>query len=242
MEVPTNCFSGLVPLRQGIASSYLLAMTGFFLAFLFSTPTLAQREGHIVGQSANIYFKRSGTGRALLILNELGQSSAGTEALVQRLAKRNGVIVYDQRGTGQTRLPRLDTSTVNLRKLVEDVESVRSVLKLSTLTLVPLGNAREVAEAYAARYPQRVDGVLFLNRARATGPSRMDSLLALTRAVATPNFSTTKPVLRQNFTGSPGDFAEIEAFITRHRLHYVAPKSPQTRRPVGSRHLSRKRN
>lgn len=215
-----------------------------YLLFFFLIPFFAQaqREGHIVGQSANIYFKRFGSGRALLILNELGQSCAGTEALAQRLSKRNQVIVYDQRGTGQTRLPRLDTSTVNRAKLVEDLESVRSVLRLSTLTLIPLGTAREVAEAYATRYPQRVDGILFLNRPTPAGTSPIDSLLALTRSAEGPVFAPKKPVFRQNFTGSPGDFAELEAFITRHRLHYVAPPTPPARRVVGSRNLSRKRN
>ncbi len=222
--------------------------TGFslFLVLFISLPGLAQREGLIIGQSCNIYFQRYGTGRPILVVGDPATPFAGSEAVAQKLSRRNQVIVYDPRGTGRTKLPRLDTSTVNHARSAEDIESIRQVLRLPKLTLLATPGGHAVAENYAKNFPSKVDGVIWLTGEKwvvsgvAHAP-KLDSLLALSAAGSVIPMPV-KPSLRVAWADSDVFYGTVDQFIRQHRLDYVKPEPPKkTGRANGRGNQRRKR-
>jgi pimeloyl-ACP methyl ester carboxylesterase len=215
-------------------------------ALFLALPALAQREGLIIGQSCNIYFQRWGTGRPILIVGDPALPFAGSEAVAQKLSKRNQVIVYDPRGTGRTKLPRMDTSTVNHARAAEDIESIRQVLRLPKLTLLAAPGGHEVTKKYAQHFPSNVDGLIWLTGENwvTSGVShapKLDSLLAFS-ARETGASLPEKPSLRVAWTDTEAFYGTIDHFIRQHRLDYVKPEPPKkTGRAHGRGNQRRKR-
>lgn len=210
-----------------------LRNTGFLLLFglFISLPTLAQREGLIIGKSCNIYFQRYGTGRPILIVGDPALPFAGCEAVAQKLSKRNQVIVYDPRGTGRTKLPRLDTATVSHARAAEDIESIRQVLRLPKLTLLAAPGGHAVVKNYVQSFPTNVDGLIWLTGEKwvLSGVSRapkLDSLMAFSGRETTQPLPA-KPALRVAWADSPQFYLTVDGFIRQHRLDYVKPTPPK---------------
>jgi len=201
------------------------------LAFLLSLPSIAQREGLIIGKSCNIYFQRWGTGRPILIVGDPARPSAGCEAVAQKLSRRNQVIVYDPRGTGRTKLPRLDTATVSHARAAEDIESIRQVLRLPKMTLLVAPGGHDVAKKYAQNFPANVDGLIWLTgenwvTSEVSRAPKLDSLLAFS-ARETGETLPAKPTLRVAWADSPTFYQTVDGFIRQHRLDDVKPEPPK---------------
>ena len=229
-EVKTLIFSKVKTVPSGMQR---LRNRGFSLLFAFflSLPAVAQREGLIIGKSCNIYFQRWGTGRPILIVGDPALPFAGCEAVAQKLSKRNQVIAYDPRGTGRTKLPRLDTATVSHARAAEDIESIRQVLRLPKMTLLVAPGGHEVARNYAQNFPGNVDGLIWLTGEKwvISGVSRapkLDSLLAFS-ARETGETLPAKPTLRVAWADTPTFYQTVDGFIRQHRLDYVKPTPPK---------------
>lgn len=208
---------------QRFRNKGLSLLLGLFLAL----PAFAQREGLIIGKSCNIYFQRWGTGRPILIVGDPALPFAGSEAVAQKLSKRNQVIVYDPRGTGRTKLPRLDTATVSFVRAAEDIESIRQVLRLPKMTLLVTPGGHDVAKNYASIFPANVDGLIWLTgetwvASSAPRAPKLDSLMAFgtKKTLCAP---PAKPSLRVAWTDSPNFYQTVDGFIRQHRLDYVKP-------------------
>ncbi len=206
--------------RRNTAFSILLAL-------FLSLPALAQREGLIIGKSCNIYFQRWGAGRPLLIVGDPALPFAGSEAVAQKLSKRNQVIVYDPRGTGRTKLPRLDTATISPLRAAEDIESIRQVLRLPKLTLLAAPGGHAVAKNYAQKFSANVDGLIWLTgenwvSSEVSRSPKVDSLMAF-GGRETAQALPAKPTLRVAWADSPQFYQTVDGFIRQHRLDYVKP-------------------
>lgn len=206
--------------RRNTAFSLLLAL-------FLSLPALAQREGLIIGKSCNIYFQRWGAGRPILIVGDPALPFAGSEAVAQKLSKRNQVIVYDPRGTGRTKLPRLDTATISPLRAAEDIESIRQVLRLPKLTLLAAPGGHAVAKNYAQKFSANVDGLIWLTgenwvSSEVSRSPKVDSLMAF-GGRETAQALPAKPTLRVAWADSPQFYQTVDGFIRQHRLDYVKP-------------------
>ncbi len=223
-----------------------MKFAAILLLVLFSLPCFAQREGLIIGQSCNIYFQRFGTGRPILLVGDPSLPSEGTEAVAKKLSRRNSVIVYDPRGTGRTKLPRLDTGTVSHARAVEDIESIRQVLRLPKLTLLATPAGHAVARQYARLFPQKVDGVIWLTGenwvlSTVQRAPKLDSLLALGGSKG-QELIPQKPSLQVAWSDSPQFYQTVDLFIRQNRLDYVKPEPPKkTGRANGRGNQRRKR-
>lgn len=223
-----------------------MKFAAILLLVLFSLPCLAQREGLIIGQSCNIYFQRFGTGRPILLVGDPSLPCEGTEAVAKKLSRRNSVIVYDPRGTGRTKLPRLDTGTVSPARAVEDIESIRQVLRLPKLTLLATPAGHAVARQYARLFPQKVDGLIWLTGenwilSKAQRAPKLDSLLALGGGNG-QELIPKKPSLQVAWSDSPQFYQTVDLFIRQNRLDYVKPEPPKkTGRANGRGNQRRKR-
>ncbi|QLC64800.1 alpha/beta hydrolase [Flavobacterium sp. LPB0248] len=72
-------------------------------------------------------------------------------------------VVPDQRTTGKSLLVKFDATTLSVDKYVEDVEVLRTRLKLPKITIVGHSWGGMLAIAYAAKYPDKVEKLVLLN-------------------------------------------------------------------------------
>ena len=156
------------------------------------------------------------------------------------LTPRNDVVAFDARGTGRSgllRCPELERASLLdagteaaacARRLggrrafyrtsdsVEDIEALRAALGVERVTLIGVSYGTFVAQAYAARYPARVERVLLdsVLDVSAWDPFSLDIFRAVPRVV--------RAVCRGGcglFTRDPvGDLARLVARIERRGL------------------------
>jgi len=108
-------------------------------------------------EGATLVFEVRGEGDPLLVLNGgPGWSSAHMRPVADRLASGR-VVLFDQRGTGRSRvaLP-LDSTRVTLDLMLDDIERLRERLGVESLDLLGHSFGGMLAMAYTARHPERV--------------------------------------------------------------------------------------
>jgi proline iminopeptidase len=111
--------------------------------------------------TAPIYYRTYGSGAPLLIINGgPGMNSDGFENLAISLSKNNQTIIYDQRGTGKSVLKTVDSSTVTMKLMMDDIESIRKELKIEKWSILGHSFGGMVASYYATLYPERIDKLI----------------------------------------------------------------------------------
>jgi proline iminopeptidase len=158
--------------RQGLFLSIaiclgIILISGHFL-FINHSRLLAQTElreevsGYVDSHQAKIFYRIYGEGKPLLLINGgPGFPSNHFVPLAQELAKnKRQVIIFDQRGTGRSQLPKLDKTTVNMQLMIDDMEALRNHLQLPSWSLMGHSFGGVLAMSYAAKYPDYVDGMI----------------------------------------------------------------------------------
>lgn len=133
----------------------------FFLAITTST-LFAQTEENIALKSGeNIHLKTFGEGDPILIINGgPGLNSEGFEPLAKILAKTHKTIVYDQRGTGKSNLSKVDSTTVTIDLMVDDIETIRKHLGIKKWVVLGHSFGGMLASYYASKFPQNIKGLI----------------------------------------------------------------------------------
>jgi proline iminopeptidase len=149
------------------------------LAILFSTGLIrlhaqeyAPKEGYSEANGVKTFYRVFGSeGPPLLIINGgPGMNSDGFAGIAQMLASGNRTIIYDQRGTGKSRLAVLDTTTITMRQMVEDIEALRKHLGYKTWSVFGQSFGGLLAAYYVTLYPQSIEKVIL----SATGGVNLD--------------------------------------------------------------------
>src|SRR5207245_5822084 len=70
--------------------------------------------------------------------------------------------LYDQRGSGRSRLDRLEETTLHVNRFLEDIEALRIHLRQARLTLVGHSWGANLALLYSASYPEHVERVVLI--------------------------------------------------------------------------------
>jgi proline iminopeptidase len=122
----------------------------------------AQKDGFAKSSdSTRIYYRTFGTGQPLLIINGgPGMNSNGFEQLAITLSKKYQTIIYDQRGTGRSKLPVLDSSTITMKLMLDDVEALRKHFGIKKWSLLGHSFGGILASYYATRYPQNIERII----------------------------------------------------------------------------------
>jgi len=113
----------------------------------------------------NHFIKIMGEGEPLLVLH--GGPGLFHDYLVphlQSLAKDYQLIFYDQRGCGRSDFPQ-DTSSINLDTYVEDLEAIRTQLKLDKITLIGHSWGSLVAINYSKKYITNLNKLVLISPA-----------------------------------------------------------------------------
>lgn len=109
-----------------------------------------------------IAYRVFGSGSPLIVLNGgPGRSSDTFTDLAQTLSLKNRrVILFDQRGTGRSKLPVADESTVSLNLMVGDLEALRKHLQYEKISLLGHSFGGMYAMAYASQYPEHIKSLI----------------------------------------------------------------------------------
>ena len=132
-----------------------------FLTFLISCLTIAQEVHDIEHGNNTIHLTTYGSGEPILIINGgPGMHSEGFKPLAKIIAQTNMAIIYDQRGTGRSKIPLVDTSSITIDSMVADIEVIRNYLNLNSWIVLGHSFGGMLASYYTSRYPERVKGLI----------------------------------------------------------------------------------
>ncbi|PIF31743.1 proline iminopeptidase [Flavobacterium sp. 9] len=121
--------------------------------------SFAQTEGYSTNNdSSKTYYKVFGKGEPLLIINGgPGMNSNGFESMAKTLAETQETIIYDQRGTGNSKLAELNSKTISMKIMADDIESLRKHLKIKKWNILGHSFGGMLASYYATIYPNSIN-------------------------------------------------------------------------------------
>lgn len=132
----------------------------FLLVFLMVIGNaFAQTEGYSTNSDGSkTYYKTFGKGEPLLIINGgPGMNSNGFEDMAKTLAEKQETIIYDQRGTGKSKLKDLNSKTISMKIMADDIESLRKHLKIQKWNILGHSFGGMLSSYYATVYPNSIN-------------------------------------------------------------------------------------
>ncbi len=121
----------------------------------------SQEAFTISENGVDTYFRVYGKGTPMLVINGgPGMNSEGFTGLAELFSEKNQAIIYDQRGTGKSTMEIVDSNTVTLDLMVEDIERIRKHLKIKKWVVFGHSFGGMLASYYATKYPKRIKGLI----------------------------------------------------------------------------------
>jgi pimeloyl-ACP methyl ester carboxylesterase len=108
------------------------------------------------------YFEKGSGPPVVLLAGGYALSHGYLEPIADALAVTHRVILPDQRGTGLSKLGEYNRATLNLDKLVEDLDALRMHLGLRKLNLMGHSWGGMLAMSYAAAHPNRIESMVLV--------------------------------------------------------------------------------
>ncbi|HPJ10365.1 MAG TPA: alpha/beta fold hydrolase [Flavobacterium sp.] len=135
----------------------------YLLLILVPLAMRSQNEHTIDSGDSTLHFRTFGTGKPLLIINGgPGMNSEGFSGIAAELSKLGyQAITYDQRGTGQSIVPKIDETRITMDLMASDMENLRKHLKIEKWSLLGHSFGGIMAAYYATKYPTAVDKIIF---------------------------------------------------------------------------------
>ena len=142
-----------------------------------------------------LFTRRVGSGPLVVVLH--GGPGASHDYLLPQydlLATRRSLLYYDQRGGGQSPVPR-DTP-VGCREHVADLDALREQLELDRLTLCGYSWGGLLAVLYFLEHPERVARLALVSPASITADYRREFEAEFARRMAAPEIQHERDALR----------------------------------------------
>ena len=128
---------------------------------IFSLSVQAQNDGYVNTPDSKIYYQVFGTGKPLVIINGgPGMNSNGFIEMAKILSRNYQTILYDQRGTGKSVLQTINSSTVKIQLMAEDLEYLRKHLNIQKWSVLGHSFGGMLASYYATLFPERIDKLI----------------------------------------------------------------------------------
>ena len=148
-------------------------MKHVFIVFLYfvCVNTFAQKHDSIKYENGYLHYHEYGRGEPVIVLT--GGPGAGynqLESVALHVAKTHRAILLEQRGTGRSKPVPYDTSTINMRTALADINRVLDHFKSANAHLLGHSWGSMLAMNYAARFPERVKSLILLS----SGPHKLD--------------------------------------------------------------------
>jgi len=129
-----------------------------FLALPLSAATFQTDDG------VTLYYEIVGKGKPVVLLSGgPGFSPDYLRPIADALGDRYAFVLFHQRGTGRSLLTTYDTTTLELKKLVADLEGLRKTLKARKLTIVGHSFGGILSMMYAAQHPGRIRALALID-------------------------------------------------------------------------------
>jgi len=174
-------------------------------------------------KGAKIYWREAGSGEPLLLIMGLGYSSGMWHHVEAGLARHFRVIVFDNRGIGQSEAP---PGPITISGMAEDAAAVLDAAEVESTHVFGLSMGGFIAQELALGHPQRVRA-LVLGATACGGPHMVrakqevqDTLL--NRAEMSPEQSIRVMIPYIYDAGTPDE--RIEADLVRRLVDYPDPK------------------
>ena len=119
-------------------------------------------DGKITRDGVDLFYRVVGpaTGDYVLVLSGgPGEDIHSMQGIADELGKKYRCIMWEQRGTGRSRLPKYDASTINLNAYVEDIEALRRHLHAEKFIVIGNSWGMILGLAYAGTHPDAVRAV-----------------------------------------------------------------------------------
>jgi proline iminopeptidase len=131
------------------------------LGLTFSNMVICQEDGLIETNNGVLHYKKYGNGEPLLIINGgPGLDCEGFVPLAELLSDKFMTILFDQRGTGKSILNKVDSTTVTMDLISQDIETIRNYLKIDKWILLGHSFGGFVAEHYAVHCPEVIKAMI----------------------------------------------------------------------------------
>jgi proline iminopeptidase len=122
-------------------------------------------EGKVTRDGIDLFYRIVGptSGEYVLVLSGgPGEDINSMQGIANELGKKFRCIMWEQRGTGRSKLPRYDSSAINLKAYMDDIEALRK--QLHTEKFIVVGNSwgMILGLAYAGTHPDAVRAVVTL--------------------------------------------------------------------------------
>ncbi|WP_309122601.1 alpha/beta hydrolase [Paenibacillus sp.] len=155
-------------------------------------------KGTLYVEDFALGYRIEGEGPPVLVV---GSETFYPRLFSDRLRGRLKLIFVDHRGFAKPPLA-YDASRIDLDKVVEDIEEVRSALDLESFVILGHSGHAFMATAYARRYPDRVRKLALLHTAPSNAPERQQGSIAHFERTANPD---RKRKFEADFARLPGD-------------------------------------
>lgn len=110
-----------------------------------------------------LFYTSKGKGPIVVFLyGGPGISAGPMRPWADSLSNKYECIIYEQRGTGLSSNVRLDSTTINLKRAVQDIDELRKHLGEKQLTLCGISWGGALAQAYAAYYPDNTKNIVLV--------------------------------------------------------------------------------
>ena len=119
-------------------------------------------DGKVTRDGTDLFYTIAGSsGDYVLVLSGgPGEDIRSMQGIADELSKKYRCIMWEQRGTGRSKLPRYDSSTINLNAYLEDIEALRKHLRSDKLIVVGNSWGMILGLAYAGTHPNAVRAVV----------------------------------------------------------------------------------
>lgn len=124
--------------------------------------TFSQSDtGFAPASDLNLYYECYGAGEPMVIINGgPGLNSKGFQALAKSLSERYKVILYDQRGTGQSKMNAVSADNMTMDLMAADLEALRKHLGFQEWTVLGHSFGGILGNYYVAKYPAAVKALI----------------------------------------------------------------------------------
>lgn len=167
--------------------SFLIGIAFMFLIpFTVNSQTvkLKSAEGYIqTNDSVRLFYKLIGEGKdTIVVFHGGGFGSSYLVPDLTPLAAHHKLLFFDQPGTGFSSVVR-DTARLNINRLVQDVEMVRTHFRIQKMKVLAHSNGGLLLGYYATVHPDKIESIILINPTAASqkwqNSNRFDSLSQL---------------------------------------------------------------
>lgn len=111
-----------------------------------------------------LHYETIGKGSPIVLLSGgPGFSPDYLRPVAERLSKTHAAVLFHQRGTGKSAIEKYDATSMDLKKLVADLDALRRELKQEKLVLVGHSFGGILSMMYAREHPERIAALALID-------------------------------------------------------------------------------